>query len=183
LVKGDLSPLFAIDVGDAAFAAVTDVAIKTTDSESSGVRDRSRPRPYFNGGVLVIDIPRWRSSGLGERALQYATATDEPLPWVDQDALNAVAGEWRELDYVWNFQSAQLSAQDPRLYRRAAVVHFTGQKPWRGSCTTRGATAWVRSLLASGWYTRGAALRWLLRYLAQRLRFLLGTARQAVLRS
>jgi lipopolysaccharide biosynthesis glycosyltransferase len=190
LVRRDLSPLFTTKLGDAPIGAVRDFAIESTAHGYSGVREPADPRPYFNAGVLVIDVARWRETGLAGRALEYAAAGSEPLPWADQDALNATVESWHELDYRWNLQhaslfrrqrptagefSGRLYGQQRDLYREAAVLHFTGQKPWYGSCTTRGTAAWVRSLMRVRWHTPPEAAIWLSRFCAQRARYWLGT--------
>ena len=145
LVRGDLSPLFTVELGDALVGAVRDFAIGSTVHEMSGVRDPDRPRVYFNTGVLVMDVARWRNEGLADRALEYAAAGSEPLPWADQDALNAVLESWHELEYRWNVQQRNLFMAErlPRteitehlhrqrwnLYRTAVVLHFVGPNPW-----------------------------------------------------
>jgi lipopolysaccharide biosynthesis glycosyltransferase len=193
LVRGDLAPLFTVELGAAVVGAVRDFGIGTTAHEASGVRERVPARPYFNSGVLVIDLPGWRETGLADRALQYAAAGDELLRWAEQDALNAVVEAWHELEYKWNTQHTPLFASQPppadeisgrlydqrwEIYRTASVLHFTGRKPWYGSCTTPGWKTWGRALVRSRWYTRTESMRWVLRYRAQRARYWLGTRRR-----
>jgi lipopolysaccharide biosynthesis glycosyltransferase len=197
LVRGDLSPLLTIDLGGAPLGAVRDFTITTTDHIMSGVRQPVLRRHYFNTGVLVIDLARWRRTDVGGRALTYAAQGNEPLAWPDQDALNAVTEQWCELDYRWNFQHARLF-REPRpsgddlatelyeqriaLYESATVLHFTGHKPWYGSCTTRGRGAWLRTLVATRWFRWHEAPVWLMRYTGQRMRHVVGTAKLRMLR-
>jgi lipopolysaccharide biosynthesis glycosyltransferase len=192
LVRRDLSPLFTIELGDAPVAGVRDFIIPTTAHELSGVREPGQSEPYFNAGVLVIDLPRWRDAALGEHALQYA-ATGDALPLVDQDALNAVVTSWHELDYRWNVQEAlfwgdrrprsafgdDLYHQRWDLYRSAAVLHFAGgPKPWDRLCTLPGTTAWVRTMTRIGWHRRLEGMGLLGRYLRSRVRYWFGTSRR-----
>jgi lipopolysaccharide biosynthesis glycosyltransferase len=193
MVRRDLSPLFTIELGDALVGGVRDFAITSTDHDWSGVRDRAHPTPYFNTGVLVMDLARWRSMGLAERALQYAAADGEPLPWADQDALNAVVESWHELDYQWNVQLNLFLAERPPptnftdrlydqrwcIYRAGAILHFTGPpKPWSPWRTTPGTMSWVRTLMRTGWYSRREGLIWLIRWLGNRARSWLGATRR-----
>ena len=193
LVMRDLAPLFTVSLGDAPVGAVRDFAIPSTDHELSGVRESPTPRPYFNAGVLVIDVSRWRSLGVTDQALHYAAVGSEPLPLVDQDALNAVVRSWHELDYRWNVQqvifwgdrrprspfSDDVYRQRRDLVSGAAVLHFVGgPKPWHPLCTLPGTTAWVRTMVQTGWYSRGRTIAWVLRYLRVRARHRLGTARR-----
>jgi lipopolysaccharide biosynthesis glycosyltransferase len=201
LVRRDLSPLFTLDLGGALVAAVRDYYTSSTAHEMSGVRDRSNPRPYFNTGVLVIDVERWRGTGLADRILEYAQAGPEPLRFADQDALNGVIDNWCELDYRWNVQqlprhiyarewprelteSEQYAYRHRReLFRAAAVVHFISSiKPWRYSCATAGTWAWVVGLIRSGWYSPGELAAWLVRWQVPRLRYRIGRSMQRMQR-
>jgi lipopolysaccharide biosynthesis glycosyltransferase len=90
---------------------------------------------YFNAGVLLIDLPRWRKERISERTLDYLAR--HPLsPFSDQDALNvACDGLWKRLDLRWNFQNHyETSISDMGPMEKPAVVHFvTSLKPWKPS--------------------------------------------------
>jgi lipopolysaccharide biosynthesis glycosyltransferase len=175
LVRRDLSPLFELDLGGAALAAVGDFAVA---SEPHPLWGDSAGR-YFNSGVLVIDVERWRSASLASRVLAHASAQTRPFPYADQDALNAVVEDWCELSPEWNVQQGflwrpalteSLSRQRKTLYDRAAILHFTGaSKPWHSDSTAPGTTKWVRELLRSGWYTRIESGIWFAGWLGRRL--------------
>ena len=198
LVRSDVSRLFKVDLGGSPIGTVRDFLITSTAHQASGVRDRTHARPYFNAGVLVIDVAKWRSSRVAERALEYAASGDSLL-WADQDALNAVVQDWCELDFHWNVQpsAGDLFAAErqptpeaqPRLhheggeldhsvYRAARILHFAGPvKPWQYRCTTPGTTSWVRALVRTRWYTPGEVLLWLLRWYGARARYRAGMKR------
>lgn len=56
-------------------------------------------RRYFNSGVILVDMNRWRGMRVGLRALDAAWRVGENLALHDQDALNvALAGDWIALD-------------------------------------------------------------------------------------
>lgn len=182
LVRGDLSPLFSIDLHGTPLAATRDLGIPTTDHDRSGIPPPVKPRPYFNTGVLVLDVDRWRAQGLADRALEYAAMSDPPLLWADQDALNAVIDTWQELDQKWNLQEVSVDLSKRRLlidrgYRRrrsyltARVLHFVGPpKPWDNRCETPGTLIWLCTLARSGWYERSEGAHWLARHLFARAR-------------
>jgi lipopolysaccharide biosynthesis glycosyltransferase len=140
LVLDDVSTVFATDLGDHAVAAAPDVAIPTC-SDVRGVkgwRERGIPQgaPYFNCGVLLIDLGRWRDREITPRVHDYLRTT-EHVDFLHQEALNAVLwDDWRALDRRWNL----LASQDGRSYqspvctkwRDPGIVHFSGRmKPWR----------------------------------------------------
>lgn len=181
LVRHDLSPLFSTELGGAVLGAVRDASIGTTSHLPLARHLLAEPRPYFNSGVLVVDLPGWRSAGLTDRAFSYAESGHPSLPFLDQDALNAVVGDWRELDPHWNLQLWSISfaksrllndaatyRRDRRRFRTAGVLHFTGPKPWSHTCETPGTMLWVRTLLRSGWYTPREAAIWLPTWLGKR---------------
>ena len=61
--------------------------------------------PYFNSGMILIDMARWRERNCEQRVLDVLARWGHELPWMDQDALNiALRGEVRFLDLVWNWQ-------------------------------------------------------------------------------
>ena len=114
LVTGRIEELWATNLDDYVLAAVVD-AIGDKDlsvREKIGLANTSR---YFNAGVLLIDLDRWRSERLGERALAFAIEHPELITWWDQCALNyAVDGRFKELAKDWNFQTHHLRWTDQR---------------------------------------------------------------------
>jgi lipopolysaccharide biosynthesis glycosyltransferase len=132
LVLNDLGPLWQTNLGGAYLGAVVDSLdsrVKGADPRVAGV---PRVRDYFNAGVLLIDLDRWRRDRVSERAVEYLFRFPN-TPFADQDALNvACDGCWKQLDPHWNFQdpgTTRIDALPPD--RRPAIVHFiTVDKPW-----------------------------------------------------
>ncbi len=129
IVLGDLTPIWQEDLRGYALAAVEDIGGQCRKKELS-IPSSS---PYFNAGVLMFNLRRWREEQLTDRVLAYAAEHGERLLFHDQDALNAVLhGEWLELPVEWNVQSNMLAA-NPRIVGPGGpiVVHYTGaSKPW-----------------------------------------------------
>lgn len=97
---------------------------------------------YFNSGVLLIDLAKWRDTGMRDRFVEYVEAKGEGLKFHDQDVLNAVLyDDVDRLDMRWNYQP-RVKAGDARLVgvtdkeieaasSDPAIVHFTSwRKPW-----------------------------------------------------
>jgi len=90
---------------------------------------RGDTEPYFNAGVMVIDIARWNAMNLTERSLQQFSQHDK-LPYLDQDALNLVLKDHVVLlDRAWNtfwhlYHGDRANHSDP------IFLHYTGHKPW-----------------------------------------------------
>ncbi len=139
LVRGSLQDLLSTDLHGHVMAAVPEPTLPVARKPRTYERLRD-PRldpglPYFNAGVLLIDLDSWRRARIGERALSFLVHHRPAL--MDQDALNAVAcGRWLELDPMWNtitywFRSRSRQRRHSALLRRARIVHYVGhRKPW-----------------------------------------------------
>jgi lipopolysaccharide biosynthesis glycosyltransferase len=83
---------------------------------------------YFNAGLMVIDMKRWREKRVIEK---FRTMLDNGTLkhiYYDQDFLNLTfEDDWVELSQLWNFL-------DPRPLHEPLnphLLHYTGaQKPW-----------------------------------------------------
>jgi hypothetical protein len=97
----------------------------------------SDSKAYFNAGVMVIDLEKFRSTSLIHAADKFLKQTNYETPFVDQEALNHVVdGAFVRLDTRWNVLAA-LGHADPW------IVHYAGPyKPW--SCEGRRFTSWNR---------------------------------------
>jgi lipopolysaccharide biosynthesis glycosyltransferase len=186
VVLGDVSPLTDLPLGETPAAAVQDFVVETVGSERSaisGLSSRAPEDPYFNAGVLVINAPVWRQLALSERVFDFARR-HAPLPYADQDALNAVLEDWRELPVEWNVQSRifwldraaetelvrRLRASREAILRRAIVIHFSGpSKPWEPWDRNPSPRLWRRAMIRSGALSRAELRRWAVRYYPRRL--------------
>jgi lipopolysaccharide biosynthesis glycosyltransferase len=99
---------------------------------------------YFQCGVLVINLRRWRDRNVTERAFSYLSKHRSEVQFHDQGALNAILyDDWFRLDQRWNQVSTALQpdrwvapAYSRADWRRAKndpfIVHYDGQdKPWK----------------------------------------------------
>lgn len=181
LVMGDLNELWKLRLNaEAPVHAVLDygfhsvgAALKDNAAERLGM---DADAPYFNSGVLLIDLPSWRRDRVAERALDFAREHPEVMRFTDQDALNAVIqGGWEQLDPRWNvlvgsidLMAATVGDEAERaefkdlLTNAPHIVHFSGQqKPWKPGYTRIGGRAYLREVADSGWFgTPAAYWRW-----------------------
>ena len=136
LVLGDLNWLWEMDLEGAVAGAVLDRLDAKIKRGLPGLEAVPRVSSYFNAGVLLIDLVRWREEKISEKAMEYLTMHPQS-PFSDQDALNfACDGLWKNLDARWNFQGhyetdiAQLATE-----QRPSIIHFaTSRKPWDATC-------------------------------------------------
>ena len=119
--------------------------------------------PYFNGGLMMIDLVAWRREKLAEQMLRVLTQHREHVLWWDQYALNVVlSGRWQPADARWNQNSFILRQQSaaetifsPREFQQYVtdpwIVHFNGVKPWQPDCTHPRAAEFLQFLRGSPW--------------------------------
>lgn len=93
---------------------------------------------YFNGGVMVLNLRRWRERDVSARILRYLSDHADLLRMGDQDGLNAVLfDDWGELDFRWNWQvvpdmgrAVAAGCWGLDLFEKTIVHFVTGAKPW-----------------------------------------------------
>jgi lipopolysaccharide biosynthesis glycosyltransferase len=132
LVLGDLMPLLETDLQGAVVGAVLDGLDRQIKDRKPAVEKVPRVKNYFNAGILLIDLDKWREEGISRKALKYLAGHPES-PFSDQDALNVVCdGRWKQLDQRWNYQDHHHNRVESMLPdQQPAIVHFvTSAKPW-----------------------------------------------------
>ncbi|WDR07125.1 glycosyltransferase family 8 protein [Devosia rhodophyticola] len=131
LVRAPIEQLYDVDLGDCAIGAVRD----TMGGFITGGRDLAHngeifdiADPYFNSGVIVIDIAKWREADIGSRIDGLlADGTMDKL-YFDQDILNLIfVNKWQQLPARWN----TIDARGAHEGMDVALLHYTGpSKPW-----------------------------------------------------
>jgi len=82
---------------------------------------------YFNSGVMLINLKKWRASSVSEQLINIADKYNDHLTWWDQDILNiAFQNSWGELSYAYNaFCTTEKNGE------KYKIIHYTGpSKPW-----------------------------------------------------
>jgi lipopolysaccharide biosynthesis glycosyltransferase len=140
VIVGDIRDLWNVDLGQCVIAAAT---IPRSDRcRALGIPERYG---YFNAGVLLINLARWRSEGLRDHLLAYIADNSDKIIDVDQDVMNACLYMQRlPLPYIWNvivpfffnYYPLGISAEELRAVRRhARIIHFNSDsKPWHYLC-------------------------------------------------
>jgi lipopolysaccharide biosynthesis glycosyltransferase len=156
IVMRDLSPLFEVPLDGNTIGAVQDVSQR--DGTHLGLEENAG---YFNSGVLLIDVHRWRERNVSKR-VRERIEQGLPTRWADQCHLNAVLeADWLSIPALWNLQSLHLSADIAHVpltpeIREAivnpAVVHFcTSDKPWFMRCRHPYRSLYWRHLHQTPW--------------------------------
>lgn len=141
ITRFPLNDLWNIDLRGKVLGAVRDDYVPTISSPYGVPRwhelGLNADLPYFNSGVMVVDLESWRKHDIGEQAVDYLSRHPAEIQLFDQDALNAVvAGRWLELDTVWNV-TGYWRKPERRTERHRTILddtrirHFAGYgKPW-----------------------------------------------------
>lgn len=136
IVNTNIESLFNTDISDVYLAAVEDAP------NESVIIPIDKGMPYFNAGVLLLNLNLLRKTDFLDKALSFIRENKERIFFHDQDVLNALLGnnakllpvKWNMLDcfYSWPplIQSKKLSelrAAD----KKKCIIHFSGRiKPW-----------------------------------------------------
>lgn len=131
LVRDAIENLIEIDMLGFPIAAVRDTAGAsiTSGRDVKQNRDIFDPAdPYFNAGMLLIDVAQWRAADIIGRMEQALKDGVMARIYYDQDFLNLVFNRnWLQLPWRWNTIDARHVHEglDP------AILHYTGEnKPW-----------------------------------------------------
>lgn len=189
LVRRSVQPLFSMLKENTIAAAARDYYFY--DILGSGLHERSPElpthEPYFNSGVIQINLGPWRNRKVSERAIAYLDLYGSAVSHGDQDALNVVlAGELKEMDFSWNVQLGALEyydrvgwpAERESLRTRKAelrndpkIVHFIGKsKPWSDGLTMPYGKEYRKALAESGWIPRHLVIPWTVGWLVSAVR-------------
>jgi lipopolysaccharide biosynthesis glycosyltransferase len=147
IVRADIDGLFALFDPAWALQACRDY-VGTFDTPILGLHRLAElgidPKAhYFNSGVLLLNLKRWREERIAQKVLSFAAANPDCLTIADQNSINivlhgsigALPPEWNTqavypklLDGSWTFPYLQQPAlEDARIY------HYTSElKPWTG---------------------------------------------------
>jgi lipopolysaccharide biosynthesis glycosyltransferase len=146
-----LEPLWEIDLGENALAAVTNVFQADHGGHLEALGLSGGP-PYFNSGVMLLSLEAMRDVNATEQLRSWALAHHDLLTFPEQDAMNAVLGERRlALHPRWNLMNSILlfpwaaevfgERTLGEAIERPAIRHFEGpgaNKPWHVLCERPG---------------------------------------------
>lgn len=135
IVMADLSKLFEQDTGSFSTWAVIDTieTLSQIDKDVNLIDYNLNPEAnYFNSGLLLMNLERWREDNIAGKALDIAYSKEIRLVHEDQTALNIVLnGNWGVLEKTWNYMIV-LNGETPQFASsNAAIIHTPGPiKPW-----------------------------------------------------
>lgn len=145
LVRAPVEGLYEIDLEGFPIAAVRDTigAFIVAGRDLRSNRDIfDIADPYFNAGMLLIDLEKWRQADILGRLEQALATGVMGRIYYDQDFLNLVfQNNWLRLPPTWNTIDARHAHEglDP------SILHYTGEaKPWGLLAGIRQSVAFAR---------------------------------------
>ncbi len=120
LVLGSLGSLVSTDIGDCHIAMVLDSLV----DEKKALIGFARSDPYYNSGVIYVDVRRWKDRNCRQRLVNHSEKNTYGT--VDQDILNVeFKGEIYTLPAQYNFQPHHLAYKEKDYF--AVFTHKGGK--------------------------------------------------------
>jgi len=134
MINGDIEPLFNMDLGNCALG----MAVDCVRNEYKKYINYPIDQPYYNSGVMIMDLKRWYEHKCMDRIWEHITKIRSDYPLVDQDFLNVVLpDEICTIDLRYNFLSQEF------LYSYKGLLRVYGLRPdfWYDRSTYEAARA------------------------------------------
>ncbi|MCB2408510.1 glycosyltransferase family 8 protein [Hymenobacter lucidus] len=139
LIVGNLLGLYQTDLGEYTVGAIMEAEMPLRPEIGM-----NRLEDYFNAGVLLMDMYKWREQHITDQALRIIATQPEKLQYHDQDALNMVfKGKWYRLDSRYNLMKAYIPYDLPKrdyekFLQDKVIIHYNGRnKPWHRACENK----------------------------------------------
>jgi lipopolysaccharide biosynthesis glycosyltransferase len=139
IVNGSIRELYNQEFGDAYVCAIEDPGFDRHRQLKMDATAR-----YFNSGMMLINLAKWKSTGLQKKVIDFIENNPDAIWFPDQCGLNSVInGQWKSVPLKFNQQSSIFSegfdakfdcfSKDELREARAnpVIIHYTsGSKPW-----------------------------------------------------
>jgi len=144
IVKEDIAKLWDFEVSEFYLGAVEDTNLDRAVDHKPRI-GMSLETSYFNAGMLLLNLTKWRQDGMVNRLMEYIHTHPGKIWFYDQDALNWVfQDKWLHLPLRWNQQPMhfKLYSREHRhdmavreAVERPAIIHYlAASKPWQFDC-------------------------------------------------
>lgn len=147
IIRGNLKSLWDTDINYYVLAASIEPTMDKERKKNLGLENK----PYYNAGVLLINLKKWRDEGAGKRVLDYYRDNKGKLFANDQDAINgSLSDEILTLSPTYNFYNifytysykfmkklmSPVEYIDEEIFLDAVnnpkIIHYLGEeRPWR----------------------------------------------------
>lgn len=143
IVRGDIRPIWNTNMDGVAFAGVIDSLHFEAETYSRLGYDRRYG--YCNAGVSLYNFDYWRKNNISKQILEFIMLHQENLPFMDQDAINAILATKKKLLPIrYNLQTLYLMKYFSQNFTsdffydvvknasNPIIIHYNGgAKPWQ----------------------------------------------------
>ena len=145
MVLQSLKHLWNTNIGNCIVGAVMEPTIYPVVKEAI---DLKKPDPYFNAGVLLVDLEQWRAEGIQEKLVSFHKEKGGCLFANDQDTINGVLkGRIKPLMPRYNFFTNYRYFSYGELVSLSETYQEDPKKNWNWQKNTRLLfTIWVMSV-------------------------------------
>lgn len=153
VINHDLTELWEYELGDYCIGAVQD-QVSPNVKEAVGMNPRS---PYFNSGMLLVELKKWREHNVCSRAMEYIKKHQGRVIHHDQGVLNGIfCDNWLRLPLKYNVMTVHYLMSLPKIrhfYKDPSffysnqeadsarffpfILHYTPSftsRPWEENC-------------------------------------------------
>lgn len=192
IVCDSLAEIWNVDLKRKVLAAVQD-DINDSTKATVGLLPQD---PYFNAGLLLVDLAAWRAQNIGVACLQFIDSHGGKVVHHDQGVLNGVLkGKWHRLPvecnlmtihYIFNLDQISRYYGDHAVFytaeeiekakQKPVILHYTPSftsRPWVRGCAHPQAKTYWKAVYKTPW--KGARLeadhtKWYVRLINWRYR-------------
>lgn len=168
VVINSINHLWQVNLKDKVVGAVIEPTIYKEIKADLGLGDDNA---YFNSGVLVIDLKKWRQEKVGRQLIDYYKEINKSSLFCDQDAINRVLKKKISIlspryNFMTNYRyfkyrdlvamSKTYAIYSKYIFKKAkehpAIIHFAGdERPWRRGNLNHYRYAYDKYLKLSPW--------------------------------
>ncbi len=132
IIHGDIGELIALDFktrDDEYDLFAVDHHFNSEGLEDMELRFGSSFNKYFNAGVILINLRRWRERKISGILCRNTETFMDRLKYHDQDILNyTFNNRWGLLDDIYNYR--EIARYNDHI-KTAKIIHYSGDsKPW-----------------------------------------------------
>jgi lipopolysaccharide biosynthesis glycosyltransferase len=129
----DLDELWELPLETAGVAAVADSTTPTLGGDCPWIAPGSAEalQPYFNAGIIKINLAHWRTHSVGVEGLRIAQSEPQNCRSWDQTILNFLlkdAVQWVPLKF--NTAAPSVESAPPECFAGKNLHYITNRKPW-----------------------------------------------------
>ncbi|OKY97747.1 MAG: hypothetical protein BHV73_13315 [Bacteroides sp. 44_46] len=164
IINYSISDLYNIDIKDYQLAAVSDLKPLFTPNSIPSI-GYSYNHPYFNSGVLLMNLKELRKIDLQERVKVYLETYKDRIYNEDQDILNCVCPlilnlepKYNSIIHLWNknityCKKLWTDQEIDEAKRSPIIIHYLGgHKPWKYETRHPFKTIWYHYLKKTYFY-------------------------------